>query len=417
MKKNIVTIIVIAVLLTGLMGCDAILEVFYPEFGEDGGGSGGNTIEIIVYLPDEQSSWDSPVVAEMWWSWSDAEVMNPYRTNWAEWDDAAGKPVVRFRFDVPDGEYQISVFQDRNQNGWIDSDEPSSMAIMTYSDTWGDWTEQNIRFPNIMQWSWVSIDIDFSTMTSRAAEVATFWTDFRVINNQSTPSAALELNAPEGKNIESYNINLYDDWGSLAWGGFNTEPVNNSYWSGNLNWSSDINQDQLLSSAGRWKFDVEVWYDDETYSYRSYPVMVVNGPTEIQSSTWYIASIESWGLEYDPTFISWESTYDVILYVDGCPYVFPGAMSGGGLYFDRYSVPKSSNSALDDIEFIYWGSSAPSSSYIEVIIDMDGDGSGSIGDWYTLLPVGLDDYTSWDENNKRYTSFYIEPRSFISYPY
>ena len=424
MKKDILTILIIAVLLAGLMGCDAILEVFYPEFGEGEGSD--NTIEIVVYLPDVQESWDSPVVAEIWANWTDGELMNPFRSKWAEWDDEAQGPVVRFWFDVPEGEYQVSVFQDINNNGWIDADEPSTMAEMFYYEDWNEndwadeeepqWTEQNIRFPNIMEWSYITIGIDFSDIAAKAQEVATFWTDFYVIDNQNPPpSAWLELNVASGKPIKAYNVTLYDDWGYHVIDFFDDFYDGGNYWSGTVPWSDPyfVSTDALTERFGKWKYDVWVMYEDDSVSFNSYPIRVVDGATELAPYTdWHIDMVEVWGLDYEPTFLPWDESFDVILMIDETPYVFEGAVWEGRIYIDRYFMD-TEGFTLQDMFFQYHGSLEPNLSYFDVVIDVNDNDIADTGDWRSRVPVGLDEYSSWDDGGKRYASFYLDPKSFV----
>ena len=125
MKKSVIIAFVLTLLLL-LSGCDAILEMMYPEFGE---------------AADENTDWDTWNVVDVsaqvdWWTvytYGDANRIYPfvvelidgtgtydYQNQWMdEWD------FLWTSFEgMPDGDYYINIYWDLNDDGDEDWDEP-----------------------------------------------------------------------------------------------------------------------------------------------------------------------------------------------------------------------------------------------------------------------------------------------------
>jgi len=133
-KTKLFGSIAILVVLT-LSGCDAILEAFYPEFGENFGGSGGNNIRVFVEVKPGIDPGD-PQIAVLLENRQTDEVSH-IQTVWPFWNwDESGDLFLTANveiFNVPDGEYRVVAWLERTTgdnayNGFPDSDEPQREA-------------------------------------------------------------------------------------------------------------------------------------------------------------------------------------------------------------------------------------------------------------------------------------------------
>ena len=130
MKKSILIALVLALLLL-LSGCDAILEMMYPEFGEseqDKDWDTWNAVDVSFWVPwDTQFFYglihvDDPFVVEIMDTATGGFDYYDYQTVWMdEWDSFWAS------FEgMPDGEYGIHVYWDLNGDGVEDwGSEPS----------------------------------------------------------------------------------------------------------------------------------------------------------------------------------------------------------------------------------------------------------------------------------------------------
>jgi len=111
MKKIIFILAILAVLL--LSGCDAMLESFYPEFAD------GNTITINITITDQNKidfSYDQniPLFVELYTSGETPEADTPFRSV-----ELFNEFNTTNTFFVPEGSYDIWIWQDDNQDGKI----------------------------------------------------------------------------------------------------------------------------------------------------------------------------------------------------------------------------------------------------------------------------------------------------------
>ena len=112
MKKIIFTVIILAVLLL-FSGCDAMLEFFYPEFAD------GNSITIDISISSSDitdHSYDKniPLYVELYTTGDSPDGDIPFRS--IELFNEFDTSTTLF---VPEGSYDIWIWQDDNQNGVI----------------------------------------------------------------------------------------------------------------------------------------------------------------------------------------------------------------------------------------------------------------------------------------------------------
>jgi len=133
-KTKLFGSIAILVVLT-LSGCDAILETFYPEFGQNLGEGGGNNIRVFVEVIPGIDTVD-PQIAVLLENRQTDEV-SQIQTVWPFWNwDESGELFLTANveiFNVPDGEYRVVAWLERTTganpyNGFPDSDEPQREA-------------------------------------------------------------------------------------------------------------------------------------------------------------------------------------------------------------------------------------------------------------------------------------------------
>ncbi|MDA3937996.1 MAG: hypothetical protein PF693_01625 [Spirochaetia bacterium] len=116
MKKIFFILIILAVLL--FSGCDAMLEVFYPEYADD------NVVNITISITTgdiSNFSYDTndPLLVELYAAGETPNLNSPFRSI-----------EVYNKFDnylcplfVPEGSYDIWIWQDDNNDGNIDTGE------------------------------------------------------------------------------------------------------------------------------------------------------------------------------------------------------------------------------------------------------------------------------------------------------
>ncbi len=117
MKRKYLVIAVILSLVLLLSGCDAILEVFYPEFGEQEGGETFN-VEVRVTFPGNSAEWtlnhDDIVYIQLWFS-EDPDPATPFREHFT---DNESDFWWQF-FDLPAGDYWFNIFWDYDGSGGV----------------------------------------------------------------------------------------------------------------------------------------------------------------------------------------------------------------------------------------------------------------------------------------------------------
>ena len=139
MKKITLKVIILAVLVL-FSGCDAMLEFFYPEFAD------GNSVTIDISISSSDItdySYDKniPLFVELYTEGESPVNDVPFRT--VELFNEFDTSTTLF---VPEGSYDIWIWQDDNQNGKIDTlsgefvlaDDKGSIPTLIFLSTSGE---------------------------------------------------------------------------------------------------------------------------------------------------------------------------------------------------------------------------------------------------------------------------------------
>jgi hypothetical protein len=140
-KTKLLGFIAILVVLT-LSGCDAILETFYPDFGENFGGGGGNNIRVFVEVIPGNDTVDPQIGVmvvreDLVEDNQQTDEIHEVQTVWPFWNwDEDGNLFLTANvefFNIPDGEYHVVAWLERTTgdnayNGFPDFDEPQRDA-------------------------------------------------------------------------------------------------------------------------------------------------------------------------------------------------------------------------------------------------------------------------------------------------
>ena len=134
MKKIIFTVIILAVLLL-FSGCDAMLEFFYPEFAENN----VVIIDIEVTLEDllTNPGYSSEPLRVEIYELGEYPIANiPLRSSLV-YDDPNTQ---RSFFDIPEGSYEIWIWQDTNASGSLNTNDfmLSDFYVPTFTLTGSD---------------------------------------------------------------------------------------------------------------------------------------------------------------------------------------------------------------------------------------------------------------------------------------
>ncbi|MFP4363029.1 MAG: hypothetical protein ACLFR1_04100 [Spirochaetia bacterium] len=399
--KKIFLLITVVTIIIAFTGCDQILEAFYPEFSEGGGGN--NTIEIFIALPEEdEATWSSPIIANLMVEWSDGEVSDTYRERWADWhwddEQQAEIPGVRFIFqNLPDGEYRVELFQDRNKNGYWDDNEPFTEALAEYESDDGELTDPVFRFDENTENNWLFSWVDFRKagggnlagfLSSTGVNVADLG------NSHWNPLELLLFAEGEGVHITRFDVEVLgpnDQWLGI------TDDFNPN--APELSWGIDFSTNTEImaftvesdrSYVGFWRYSVQVELDDGSEVFRDYPFRVVEFPedSEMDGWTWGINSMESNDLSGPPLGLDYNTSYNVYLshaFGDSTGttsnYQFEGAVENGFLYLDQNSTDTGGNTLGSGDSFFgsYTSHLDPDVNDLPVIfVTIDSDGVAGI---------------------------------------
>jgi len=140
--KKITLIIIILTVLFIFSGCDAMLEFFYPEYAE------GNSVTIDISISssditDYTYDKNIPLYVELYTEGESPVNDVPFRT--VELFNEFETSTTLF---VPEGSYDIWIWQDDNQNKEIDSgsgefvlaDDKGTIPTIIFSSTSGEET-------------------------------------------------------------------------------------------------------------------------------------------------------------------------------------------------------------------------------------------------------------------------------------
>ncbi len=230
MKHILKIMVMLVVSLLLFTGCDQILEAFYPEYGDTGGRSGDNTIQIRVDLDRALGDANTEIWAKLEYAFGDYENENRDlflydQSAWPmiEWDDK-GEPKYYVNFDfwgLEDAEYRVIVWVDKDPKNWVpDWDEPQMEAVWEYPEYPDDpnneymITDNIFRFPNSMQTNWINA-YAFLGGGARVDHSFNVFGDF-VINSSDRNSR--EFRAETVDPAQKYwelHVNIYDE--NMGW--------------------------------------------------------------------------------------------------------------------------------------------------------------------------------------------------------
>ncbi len=120
MKKIILILTVLTVLL--FTGCDDMLEVFYPEFADDFNGT--NNVVAVEYYYNATDMLNNgyntlePLKMELYVSGEDPVSSYPVASI-----DVWGEYSYYFEFFVPQGDYDVWIWQDSDISGTLNTDD------------------------------------------------------------------------------------------------------------------------------------------------------------------------------------------------------------------------------------------------------------------------------------------------------
>lgn len=161
MVKKIILLALIVCVGFIFVGCDPVLEMFFPEFGDQGGeepppgfeGEQNNRIAARVWfdymIADNFSNEGDPILRTRLERW------NPGLGPMGEWERADGREIwwpsadwdwyEEYHWLMPNDEYRIFAYWDKNNNDYPDANEPGYFL----SDYWSG--QQIFRMPNFDQ--------------------------------------------------------------------------------------------------------------------------------------------------------------------------------------------------------------------------------------------------------------------------
>ncbi len=392
MKKRtiIFSILIVLSVLIVLSGCDAILEAIYPDYGDKS--TGDNEIIVNVKIDPSLADWDIQV-----WGRVESANLGPGDPGYFTTDqqvpvdfnnyDSDGNPIPEAFFDfwgIPGdkdqpGEYRVTIWIDKNGNGFPDFDEPQAVATWENYDVDNPsytWPEEMFSFPNYQQWSTLTgnaflgnqvKDLNFSIVNPA---------DF-VIGTNVNQTYQIK---PDGPNEKISGI--YWELSSST-----------EYYSGDVppadiyGDNADLVMDYSNMGPGDYTLDVNVNYDDGSFWHRYYIVRIGTEAADgnyynlkiYLSSLWQFGfedgisyNVEVSGYYYDN---NWTRVDDPYIYYSG-----PSFVTGGEISIDFPSVfyNASASNSLD------------SQDWVEVTIDTNNNGTtGDAGDFRIEMPVSL----------------------------
>lgn len=161
--KSIRTAILICIALFALSSCDAVLEVFYPEFAASKDGENVVSVRADFYIYETEITGSNPYIAGMVRDLNSSKEIKAYsEPSWYWNEDKSGtywhiEGNIDFR-DVPDGEYDVLIWFEQNGDREPGGEnEPSKLAmrsddgstIFTFpsSASSGGWLYGEVEFP------------------------------------------------------------------------------------------------------------------------------------------------------------------------------------------------------------------------------------------------------------------------------
>ena len=375
-KARIIGLIAILTVLVTLSGCDAILEAFFPEYGEKFGGDGQYAVGVWVEITTSPSEVGDPQLAgRLEYEWGGEAVANTTTSlRWPEWNwkpdgSLALSGYLEF-YGIPEGRYRIAIWLEESGNTWPDWNEQVFYARWMYNNQ-----EQDVfEFPNDQKMTW----IDASAIVNLSANYAFSMSGQLIIDSAYLgPRSYFVETADPNQRFVGYSWDIYDSvgyWMNGMW--YDTASVQNA--------NFEIDTTGLTNGYYR----VEMWllYQDGTYVNRSFPLRIL---TEAANNTPYYLDIYVYGVENEPMFLNLSgygahitvfSPNGSVIY-DDYPWV-PIGPSGELAYYPApmflYNPTNDSAGDGDGVDFV------------EIIIDANDDGAFSAGDWIRRAPISLD---------------------------
>ena len=392
MKKRtiIFSILIVLSVLIVLSGCDAILEAIYPDYGDKAAG-GGNEIIVNVDIDPSLADWDVQISGKV-----ESANSGPDDPDYFTMDqqvpvdfnsyDPQGNPIPKAFFDfwgIPGDQdrprqYRVTIWIDRNGNGFPDFDEPQAIATWEnydINDPSNTWPDDMFYFPNDQQWSSISGNAFLGNQVKNL--------NFSIVN---------DADFVIGTNPQTYQIKP-DDPDQIIAGIYWELSSDLEYYSGDVP-PTDIygdNADLIMDYSGKangdYRLDVNVNYADGSFWHRYFTVRIGTEAADTipynlnidLGSLWQFGfvdgnsyNVEVQGYYYDST---WTRQDDPSLYYSG-PYI----VNTGEISININAIPYNASNL----------NSTNAQDWVEVTLDTNDNGiTGDAGDFRIEMPVSL----------------------------
>ncbi len=426
MKTKILLIVLVLIALL-FSGCDDILEAYYGIDTEEGWSKGEFRIELA--LMDIQSTTsigpDAPLRIAM---------LPYYRMgdNWFEpapWDTQMievvtdneamgghGETDFVYTVFVPPGKYSFAVWHDINNDGNPGWEEPSRLfEYMAGTDNYGgeQWNnffdlyeDQETGTINAYVWMWENDKMPedlmelFNTGDDFQGDVFEFWTEGpMMVDSNSAPSdARYYIFANSGVTPETVDWEVYLDGSQVSSSGGDVAP----FFDGS-NYYVSIDWDSFINTGGSTRIEYDFYLNvglnngDHT-EWRSNYFRIPVFP-ELAGGTPISIAVNMSNLNLEPVNLDYFGTYDLGWAVlNGLPEYGGAVIRNGTLSSIEYGEFSQSIAGDNPGSEIYYNDSSTGGTYLELIIDVDGDGyPGNTGDYSAFIPVlGIDgETTAW----------------------
>ena len=391
---KILGFVVVALLVVALTGCDAILETFFPAFGERGDDSGGNNavgVYVEIVIPETIDD-PPPIKAIMEDAWTfeqiDLQVIYSPAYNWDENGNTILSGFLEF-YNVPKGEYTIVVWlESSTDNDWYDWDEPWDFAVWFPTGNSEEW-DNIFRFPNENDSNWID-----------GEAILNFEVGGEIINYDFHVDGPFLLDIDEwGANNEAqytvFSADSNNTFFAIDWvlldsdeffldGDFKFLTESDNTQDFKVRFDS-LSLDELETDGGAdlW-LEVLVTYDDFGEEMKRYPVYIGD---EASLFTTFDITLNIRQLGSDPLFLDNGDSFDLQV----------SRFDSSGFLLDEWNPNVTVDSGKIDISDSNWlYNPDPFYDWVVVIIDYNQDGdfgpdydSGEPPDFYLEVPVAL----------------------------
>lgn len=394
-KTTITGLAVVLVALITLSGCDAILEAFYPEFGDR---EGSNTIALQVEIAIPGGDIGDPqiaaVVEDAWDKEADpVQIQFVWPTSY--WDENGNLVLTAYiEFYGLEGteadprDYQVFVWLEQNGDDRPNWEEPQTYAFwQPYPDD-QEWKEDVIWFPN--EYGTYIEAYAFAGLNQAAVNHQFNVMGTMMIDTNNTPRTQTYTIQPVNPNL---SIQEY------SWGLFNEDNLYAKVTEGYSSVGGAASAQLTVSFTGLpdalYWLEISLGYTNGEWRFARYPVVV--GPEVTTFGATYDLQVWIFNLDLQPTYVPNNESYEARVRI-----YHPGGT------FDEYPInvyPTNGEVSLFVPGLVYNRSAwidGNGLDWVSITIDTKkGDGFGP-GDWMVEMPIGL---TTTDGG---YKAFYLD---------